>query len=162
MRSEQAFISLKIRCFILLSLILAGFQTQLSAQTWTTTQPGDWESPIWECSQGPCNTQWPDNNVNGATIQILHDVTYSSNSPINLGNRAILEVSGATFTNLSNLNVNSSSALFRTFNALVNIGPGVMNVDGVVELTNSVVIKDGNVVNNLDINVSNACFTLES
>ncbi|MBT8211304.1 MAG: hypothetical protein KJP14_12325, partial [Eudoraea sp.] len=164
-QSVQTLFSLKIRYFLLLCFFLAGFQSQVFAQDYTTTgNSTNWnDAAAWDCSGGGCNNNpFPDNNVSNSTITINHDINYTSNPPINLGNRAILEVNGATFTNLSNLNINSSSAIFRTSNAIVSIGPGVMNVDGPVQIINSVVTKDGNVVNNQEINVNNACFTLDS
>ncbi|MBT8179577.1 MAG: hypothetical protein HKP60_10705, partial [Eudoraea sp.] len=134
-QSVQPLFTPKIRYFLLLSFFLAGFQSQVFAQDYTTTGIStDWDDPdAWECSGGGCNNNpFPDNNVSRSTITINHDINYTNNQPINLRNRSTLVVNGANFNNSSNLNIFSGSSLQAT-GAIISIGPGVMNIDGTVE-----------------------------
>ena len=135
-------------------LISAG---SLSAQqTWTTVRAGNWENPqTWGRQNG-----FPSTRISG-TINILHNVDYTSNPPLSVENRGKLNVTNATLNNSSNLNIAAGGTVTGS-GATITIGPGVLNMNGVLNLTNSVMEKDGNVVNNTTISLSNACFTLKS
>ena len=140
--------------------MLAG---SVSAQTWTTKQAGNWEdAATWEpCKGGPCGKNgYPDIKIVG-TVTINHEVQYTSNPPVSVENRGQLIVNGVTFDNNSNLNI-AAGGTVRASGATIKIGPGVLNMNGALFLTNSIMEKDGNVVNNATITMDNACFSLIS
>ncbi|MGB5403031.1 MAG: hypothetical protein WBN13_03575, partial [Robiginitalea sp.] len=76
------------------------FSISLSAQDFVTVSAGDWNAPsTWQGGRVPSY------EIRNATVAINHDVTNSSGTNIELRNRGVLRVNGATFNNQSNLNV---------------------------------------------------------
>ncbi len=143
--------------FLLISL-------SASAQDYVSKADGDWESvDTWDCigPGGPCNRNpFPDTRVTG-TVTINHDVTYFSNQPIEIRNNGTLIVNDATFDNRSNLNVNSGASV-QLNKAILLIGPGVLNMNGELIATNSIIETDGNYVNNGSSTLDNSCVTILS
>ncbi len=132
------------------------FSISLSAQDFVTVSAGDWNATsTWQGGRVPSY------EIRNATVAINHDVTNSSGTNIELRNRGVLRVNGATFNNQSNLNVRRGGNLEAT-NAEVIIGPGILNNSGTIIVTRSQFSKDGNVVNNGVIELNNGCFTLIS
>jgi len=150
---QNAISGLLFLFFLLFSLSVSGQQIQ----TFTTQAPGgDWDNPnTW------VGGEVPSNEIQNTTVRILHNVQYTGNSNITLRNKGTLIVDRATFDNNSNLNVRKGGELQATFGQ-VFIGPGILNNDGTVRLTNSIMTKDGNVINNGFIELTNSCFTLTS
>jgi hypothetical protein len=139
------------------------FSLSVSAQTYTTTGlSNNWENPAaWSCPDCRNNDPaFPDSRFTYDVI-IEHDITYSANPPIEIRNDGSLIVRGATFTNLSNLNVTSRASAEIT-NGIIDIGPGVMNMDGTLTATNAIVFKDGNYVNDGITTLNGSCVTLRS
>ncbi|MEJ2163727.1 MAG: hypothetical protein P8X60_10600, partial [Robiginitalea sp.] len=136
----------------------------LSAQDYESISDGDWENGnTWDCigPDGPCNRNpFPSTRVTG-TVTISHDVTYFSNSPIEIRNNGELFVNGSTFDNRSNLNINSGGSV-ELNNAILIIGPGVLNMDGELIATNSLIEKDGNYVNDGLSALFSSCVTITS
>ena len=142
--------------FLLASILVYG-------QNYTTTGlSSNWEDPIaWECSGGSCNNNpFPNYEVGNSTITINHDINYTSNNPIKLKNRAKLYVfNNAKFTTVSNINLDAGSALV-VEQGTIEIGPGVLKNQGTVQLTNALMLKNGNFVNDSELLLSNACVQL--
>ncbi|MFT6127800.1 MAG: hypothetical protein ACJAVA_002295, partial [Flavobacteriaceae bacterium] len=135
----------------------------VSAQNYTTTGLStDWNNAkAWTCSGGSCaNKPIPDRRVSNSNITINHTIFYNSNNPISLDNKATLTIgNNAKLTTISNINISAGSSL--TVNqGQIEIGPGVLNNLGTITLTNALMFKNGNIVNDGQIIVSNACVEL--
>ena len=154
----------KIGKTILSIALLTLFSFQLGwTQSYTTTGLSDnWQdAAAWTCQGGPCNQNpFPNNDISNSTVEINHDIIYSSNSPIILNNKGKLIVSNnAKLSTASNINVNSGGELIAN-QGQIQIGPGVLNNLGLIQLTNALLLKDGNVVNDSQIVLANACVDL--
>ncbi|MCB0589198.1 MAG: hypothetical protein KDD06_28175, partial [Phaeodactylibacter sp.] len=132
----------------------------LSGQTYQTTgASSNWEDPAaWSCSGGPCgNNPSPNRILQNDDVFIRHDINYYGNNPIDIRNHSSIHISeGATLSLTSNLNIDNGGAL-SIDNGALNIGPGVMNNDGTVDLANALVHKDGNYINNGITTMNNSC-----
>ncbi|WP_455169334.1 S8 family peptidase, partial [Aegicerativicinus sediminis] len=154
------FSSIKLFSFTLFFLV-SYFGT---GQNYISVKNGDWNDPTtWTCEGGKCNslaTFVPPSNLTGVTVTVQTEVVYSQNNPINLGNKAsIIVKNGGKLTTLPNINVYTGSKL-EVIGGIIDIGPGVLNNDGLISLTKGVLYKNGNVVNNTTIQLSNSCFIL--
>ncbi|MBT8235348.1 MAG: hypothetical protein KJO04_04075, partial [Bacteroidia bacterium] len=141
-------------------LFLVSFEA--AAQDYETTgNSSDWfDAAAWNCigSPGKCNSNpFPDNEIRNTRVTINHTITYQNNSPIKLLNNGELFIgNNATLTISSNLNIDDDGVLDVT-NGVIDIGPSVLNNEGVINLTNALLTKNGNIVNDGVINLNNSC-----
>ena len=149
-----------LNLFYLLFLCSTGI---VLGQDYETTGLSDnWEDPTaWTCIGGGCNKNpYPNNNISNTTITIKHNINYYSNNPIKLGrNGNLLVINNAVLITASNINVDVEGLLSANQGQII-IGPGVLNNSGRIELINAILTKDGNVVNDSEMALSNACVNL--
>lgn len=149
-----------LNLFYLLFLCSTGI---VLGQDYETTGLSDnWEDPTaWTCIGGGCNKNpYPNITISNSEVTIKHRILYSSNNPIKINrNGSLIVLNNAIFSTVSNINVNTAGNLTVT-QGQIDIGPGILNNDGQITLTNAVLTKNGNVVNNASITLQNACISL--
>ncbi|MGK0322526.1 MAG: hypothetical protein ACJAR4_000549, partial [Psychroserpens sp.] len=157
------FATKRINNIVLSSLFFLLTTILVNGQNYTTTGlSNNWEdATAWDCSGGNCNNNpFPNYEVGNSTITITHDIVYNSSNPIKLKNNSELVVlNNANFITMSNINVNPGGLLLVDQGG-IEIGPGVLKNRGTIQLTNAVMIKNGNFINDSQLLLSNTCVRL--
>ena len=142
-------------------IAIAGFTTNLMAQTYTTTGVShNWDDPdAWTCQGGGCKATPGDKLNGGAKVFVLDSIHFAGsqlqtiNAKITISNGAVLFLNSA---NLLIENNKNKGSLEISDGSLRVVGGNVEN-RGIVELTNAYVETSGNFTSENSVAFDSAC-----